>query len=107
MDPNIRVTNDSDALLEETHEEGILPTLQVFEFDSILVDVPSTNDRISMNELSFDNVFDPIHTHVRQGITNSQKKLLKKAIQLCRPGGTVTYTREGFLSAFFMSQRIF
>lgn len=66
--------------------------LEMFTHDSILTDVPSTNDRVSLNEMSLDNVFHPIHTHTRQSFPMEQKKILKKAIQLCRPGGYVTYT---------------
>ena len=59
----------------------------MFGYNSILLDVPSTTDRISMNDLSSGNVFSPINTFTRQSLPTTQKNLLKKAIQLCRPGG--------------------
>ncbi|CBY19582.1 unnamed protein product [Oikopleura dioica] len=60
-------------------------------FSSILLDAESTNDRVSMNEDSSLNIFHPTHTHIRQSMPISQKNQLKKALQLCRPGGHITY----------------
>jgi len=90
----VAYAHDSNVMPEEEawDEYDMNPRIQMFQHDSVLVDAPSMNDRVSLSALNHSNVFHPINTHIRQTLPGTQKDLLKKAIQLCRPGGTVTYT---------------
>ncbi|KAI8439221.1 hypothetical protein MSG28_013062 [Choristoneura fumiferana] len=60
-------------------------------FDKVLVDVPCTTDRHSMNE-DENNIFRPDRIKERLRIPELQSQLLANALQLVRVGGAVVYS---------------
>ncbi|KAJ0174787.1 hypothetical protein K1T71_009895 [Dendrolimus kikuchii] len=60
-------------------------------FDKILVDVPCTTDRVSMNE-DENNIFRPDRIKERLKIPEMQAQLLTNALRLVKVGGTVVYS---------------
>lgn len=59
-------------------------------FDKVLVDVPCTTDRHSMNE-DENNIFRPDRIKERLRIPEMQSQLLVNALKLVKVGGTVVY----------------
>ncbi|CAG9788580.1 unnamed protein product [Diatraea saccharalis] len=60
-------------------------------FDKVLVDVPCTTDRISMNE-NENNIFRPDRIKERLRLPELQSQLLVNALRLVRVGGAVVYS---------------
>ncbi|XP_063829385.1 5-methylcytosine rRNA methyltransferase nsun-4 [Ostrinia nubilalis] len=60
-------------------------------FDKVLVDVPCTTDRLSVNE-DENNVFRPDRVRERLKLPEMQSQLLTNALRLVRPGGAVVYS---------------
>lgn len=60
-------------------------------FDKVLVDVPCTTDRHSMNE-DENNIFRPDRVKERLRIPEMQSQLLVNALKLVKVGGTVVYS---------------
>ncbi|XP_075980457.1 5-methylcytosine rRNA methyltransferase l(2)10685 [Anticarsia gemmatalis] len=60
-------------------------------FDKVLVDVPCTTDRHSMNE-DENNIFRPDRIKERLRIPEMQSQLLVNALKLVKVGGTVVYS---------------
>lgn len=60
-------------------------------FDKVLVDVPCTTDRHSMNE-DENNIFRPDRVKERLRIPEMQSQLLVNALRLVKVGGTVVYS---------------
>ncbi|KAL0870984.1 hypothetical protein ABMA27_004802 [Loxostege sticticalis] len=60
-------------------------------FDKVLVDVPCTTDRLSVNE-DENNVFRPDRIKERLRLPELQSQLLTNALRLVRPGGAVVYS---------------
>lgn len=63
-------------------------------YSKVLVDVPCTNDRLSMynQERDSDSIFSKYRKRERNNLPRVQASLLKNAILACRPGGTVVYS---------------
>ncbi|XP_074659745.1 5-cytosine rRNA methyltransferase NSUN4-like [Tubulanus polymorphus] len=61
------------------------------EFDKVLVDVPCLTDRHILNE-NDNSYFKSGRTHERVMLPSLQKTLLLRALQLCKPGGSVVYS---------------
>lgn len=66
------------------------PSLVLFYFQ-ILVDVPCTNDRLSLHE-DDNNIFKQTRVKERLRIPEVQAGLLSNALHLVKPGGTVVYS---------------
>ena len=60
-------------------------------FDKVLVDVPSTNDRLAIQD-NHDNYFKPSRAIDRIELPNKQKSILIKGLKLLKPGGSLIYT---------------
>lgn len=60
-------------------------------FDKVLVDVPCTTDRVSMNE-DENNIFRPDRIKERLKLPEMQSELLTNALRLVKVGGTVVYS---------------
>jgi len=60
-------------------------------FDKVLVDVPCSNDRLSVTR-DEDNVYAISRTRERESLPEYQALLLYSAYNLCKPGGYVVYS---------------
>lgn len=60
-------------------------------FDKVLVDVPSTNDRLAIQD-NYDNYFKPTRSNERITLPSKQKSILMKGLELLKPGGSLIYT---------------
>lgn len=60
-------------------------------YDKILVDVPCTNDRLSVTD-DFNNIFNPIKLKDRLTLPEVQSALLTQALKLVKVGGSVVYS---------------
>jgi len=83
-------------------------TADGLQFDKVLVDVPCSNDRNSVN-YDQDNIFSLGKTRERETLPEYQALLLYSAYNLCKPGGFVVYStcslspsqNDGVIRRFF------
>ena len=63
-------------------------------YNKVLVDVPCTTDRVSINvpETEKDNIFSVYRKKERAKLPQVQADLLKNGILACQPGGTIVYS---------------
>ncbi|THD26274.1 Methyltransferase nsun4 [Fasciola hepatica] len=59
-------------------------------FDKVLVDVPCSTDRHALCS-DQGNLFSPGKAKARMGLPSTQSRLLRRAMNFCRPGGSVVY----------------
>ena len=64
---------------------------EIFNFHSVLVDAPCTNDRLSVNS-DEDNIFATGKTREREYLPEYQALLLFNAYSMVKPGGFVVYS---------------
>ncbi|XP_015791257.1 5-methylcytosine rRNA methyltransferase NSUN4 [Tetranychus urticae] len=83
----------SDALASTYHLEHCAAEDIDLEsvFDKVLVDVPSTNDRLAIQD-NHDNLFKSSNLSDRIELPNKQKSILLRGLQLLKPGGSLVYT---------------
>ncbi len=70
-----------------THDGGNLPA-EIGLFDKIMVDVPCSCEGTCRKDPS---VLEPSSVGASQKLARIQTALLRKAVQLCRPGGRIVY----------------
>lgn len=63
-------------------------------YDKVLVDVPCTTDRVSINvpDNEKDNIFSVYRKRERAKLPQIQVDLLKNGVLACQPGGTIVYS---------------
>ncbi|KAA0186611.1 39S ribosomal protein L9, partial [Fasciolopsis buskii] len=66
------------------------PNDSVQLFDKVLVDVPCSTDRHALCSHQ-GSLFSPGRAAARIGLPSTQSRLLRRAINLCRPGGSLVY----------------
>lgn len=77
-----------DRIVSVVHDGATFP-LPAGAFDRVLVDAPCTSEGSSKVSRDPDRVVDPGY---RRWVMGQQKALLRRAIDLCRPGGRVVYS---------------
>lgn len=85
--PRMNAIND----MIELREGDALAINQLDTFDRILLDVPCTNDRKSVNS-DENNMFKPSRVKERVDLPQLQCRLLSHAIKCLKPGGTLVYS---------------
>lgn len=76
-----------DRIVTMVHDGATFP-LPAGPFDRVLVDAPCTSEGSSKVSRDPDRLVDPGY---RRWVIGQQKALLRRAIDLCRPGGRVVY----------------
>ncbi|XP_070509200.1 5-methylcytosine rRNA methyltransferase NSUN4 [Chironomus tepperi] len=72
-------------------EEDARITSEYAAYDKVLVDVPCTTDRHSVNE-NDNNIFKPTRIKERLRIPELQSQILSNCIRLLKPGGDLVYS---------------
>uniref|UniRef100_A0A8D8M1X6 NOL1/NOP2/Sun domain family member 4 n=1 Tax=Cacopsylla melanoneura TaxID=428564 RepID=A0A8D8M1X6_9HEMI len=80
----------TDKRLQITNRNGVAIT-EENTYDKILVDVPCTNDRLSVTD-DFNNLFNPMKLKQRLTLPETQADLLTQALKLVKVGGSVVYS---------------
>lgn len=71
--------------------ESEIHTNKNIQFDSVLIDAPSLDDRFSVNINSRKNIFHPQNLELRHGLFEDAADVLKDGIRSCYPGGSLTF----------------